>query len=298
MKQTIRYTLSLTIGILVLLCLPLAASETGMIHLLNLTGARQVAMGEVANLHDPDPFNLEYNPATITGLEHGRAGFSHNEFFLNWSTNSLAIIFPAAGYDFGVHLRVSSIGDIEARDETPTTDPLYLFDATDFSGKAFIAKAVTPRLHIGASAGLLLEKIDVHRATALALGLGAVYKLDNGLAFHGSMANIGGDFSYISQKQSTPKIFRAGAGYHRKDLTLSADYVNIKSGDGHIHVGGEYFIDEMLFVRAGYQTGYDTRDISAGAGFVYNNLRIDYAFVPYKNDLGTTHRFALTIALR
>lgn len=278
--------------------LPAAASETGMINMLNLTGARQVAMGETATLYEPDPFNLEYNPAAITGLEHGQAAFSHNEFFQNRNTNTLAIIFPAADIDFGVHLRLSSIGDIEARGANPSSEPLYLFDATDFAGKLFAAKQVSKRLQLGVSIGMLLEKIDTYRATALAMGLGAVYKLDYGLALHGSAANIGGEFTYIDEKQSTPKIFRFGAGYQRKNLNVSADYVNVKSGDGHIHVGGEYFIEQMLFIRAGYQTGYDNRDMSAGAGFVYNNLRIDYAFVPYDNDLGTTHRFSLTIALR
>jgi hypothetical protein len=113
-----------------------ATAATGMVELLNLTGPRQVAMGETPALFDPDPFNLDYNPALIVGLDKGRIGFSHNEFIQNRNTNVLATIFPAAGADFGAHMRLSKLGNIEVRD-TPTSEPLYIAEAYDFSVKAF-----------------------------------------------------------------------------------------------------------------------------------------------------------------
>jgi hypothetical protein len=128
--------------------------------------------------------------------------------------------------------------------------------------------------------------------------LGLLYRLDNGLILHGSAANLGPKYSMNSQKQDIPATYRLGASFHRKEATVSADYVNIKSGDSHIHLGAEYLVQEMLYIRAGYQSGYDSRNFSAGAGFVYKNIRIDYAFVPYKYDLGSTHRFTATYAIR
>ncbi len=298
MKKKSHFNILILFALITLFGSTTFAAETGMVTMLSLTGARQAAMGEQAILTESDPFNLEYNPAAIAGMEKGKAGLSYHSYFQNQNINTLALIFPAANLDFGVHLRLSSLGDIEARDNIPTTEPLYLFDATDFAGKVFVSKVFSNRFQAGISMGLLLEKIDTKRATAAVFGLGMLYKLDHGFILHGSASNIGGEYKFISENLSTPKILRVGAGYQRDKLNLSADYVNVKSGDGHIHFGGEYLVKEMLYLRTGYQTGYDTRDISAGAGFVHNNLRIDYAFIPYNEDLGTTHRFSLTIAIR
>lgn len=268
-------------------------AETGMVELLNLTGGRQIAMGETASLFDPDPFNLEFNPSLMVGLDRGRVGFSHNEFIQDRATNALAAIFPAAGIDFGIHVRLSSLGDIEVR-EGPTTDPDYIAEAHNLAVKAFSAIPIVPRLVAGISAGWLMEKIDIHRASTLAFGAGAAYYTDFDLAAHASVANIGGTVKFIEQKDDPPIIYRAGLGYRWRDFSVNADYVNVKSGDGHLHFGGEYLLEKMLFLRAGYQTGYDSRDFSAGAGFVYESFRVDYAFVPYKSDLGNSHRFTLT----
>ena len=40
--------------------------------------------------------------------------------------------------------------------------------------------------------------------------------------------------------------------------------------------------------------GYDTKNFTAGASFVHRTLTLDYAFVPYTGELGTTHLFNLT----
>ncbi len=274
-----------------------ATAATGMVELLNLTGPRQVAMGETPALFDPDPFNLDYNPALIVGLEKGRIGFSHNEFIQDRNTNALAAVFPAKGADFGVHLRLSKIGDIEVR-ETPTSDPMYIAESYDFSIKAFSAIELLPRLQAGLSAGWLMEKIDVDRASIVVFGAGLAYYTDFNLALHASASNVGGKVKFVEQEDDPPAIYRAGAGYRWRDLTVNADYVNIKSGDGHMQFGAEYLLEQKLFLRAGYDTGYDSRDFSAGAGFIYEGFRVDYAFVPYQSDLGNSHRFSLTYLFR
>lgn len=275
-----------------------AAGTTGMVDMLNLTGARQAAMGETAQLNGLDPFNLEFNPATIVGTPRGRFGFSHHSFIQDRNTNSLAVIFPVKTMDFGVHMRLSSLGDIEARGNIPTTEPDYSFAAYDYSLKVFSAIEPISDLKVGISLGWIMEKIDYHRANSAALGFGTTYYTKMGLILHASAANIGSDFSFISEKQDMPMIYRVGAAYTYSDLYLVADYVNIKSGESHFHFGGEYLINQILYLRSGLQTGYDGRDFSAGAGFVYDQYRIDYAFVPYKYDLGNSHRFTFTVLLK
>jgi len=290
-----RYKRCILPTLALILSASVTSAETGMVELLNLTGARQAAMGETAPMFDPDPFNLEYNPSTIIGMERGLIGFSHNEFIQDRSTNTLAAIFPAWGLDFGVLVRLSRLGEIEVR-EGPTSDPDYIAEAYDFAGRAYSAFRIVPRLRANVSVGWLMEKIDVDRASTLVFGVGAAYYTDFNLAAHASAASFGGRVKFIEQEDDPPTIIRTGLGYRWQDLSVNADYVNVKSGDSHLHFGGEYLLETMLFLRAGYQTGYDSRGFSAGAGILYESFRVDYAFVPYESDLGNSHRFTLTYA--
>lgn len=289
--------IALTLAVMALAVCP-ASANTGMLEMLILTGARQAAMGETAALSDYDAFNLEYNPATIVGMKMGRLGFSYNSFFQDRTTSTLAAIFPAKGLDLGLHMRLSGTGDIEGRGDTPSSEPDYLFSAHDYAVKFFAAAALMPQLKVGLSAGWLMEKIDIDRGSSLAFGLGAIYDFQNGFATHASAANLGSKFKFIEEENDLPTIYRVGTSFNKNEMMFSADYVNIKSGDGHLHFGGEYLLEKHLFLRGGYQTGYDSRDFSAGVGFVYDYLRIDYAFVPFKSDLGNSHRFTFNILLR
>ena len=273
------------------------SAKTAMVEMLNLTGARQAAMGETAPLFDPDPFNLEYNPAAIVGLNKGRVGFSHNQFIQDRNTSTLAAVFPVQGVDCGIHVRLSNLGEIEVRD-SPSTEPDYIAGAHDFAVKAVAAYHLVDQFQAGVSLGWLMEKIDIDRASTLAFGMGALYHIRPDLAVHASVANFGGKVTFRSEENDPPTIYRAGAGYQWRDLSVSADYVNVKSGEGHVHVGGEYLFEKLLFLRAGYQTGYDSRNFSAGAGFLYKDFRIDYAFVPYQSDLGNSHRFTLIYSFK
>jgi len=48
-------------------------------------------------------------------------------------------------------------------------------------------------------------------------------------------------------------------------------------------------------LRGGYQFGFDLNGLSAGAGFRYQGISLDYAFVPYAA-LGNSHRFSVNYA--
>jgi hypothetical protein len=43
-------------------------------------------------------------------------------------------------------------------------------------------------------------------------------------------------------------------------------------------------------LRFGLRLNDDASTFSAGAGYAWGALRLDYAFVPYRLDLGDTHR--------
>jgi hypothetical protein len=62
----------------------------------------------------------------------------------------------------------------------------------------------------------------------------------------------------------------------------------------HLNLGVEADYDRTLFVRLGYQTGYDTRGFSAGIGASYSLLRFDYAVTPWSEGFGLAHTASLS----
>jgi hypothetical protein len=97
-------------------------------------------------------------------------------------------------------------------------------------------------------------------------------------------------------KYDIPTAVRFGVSYDLKKFLPVMDLVYYED-KLRVHIGGELSIRSILFLRAGYRSGYDSKDLSAGAGFEKRNIRIDYAFLPFKNELGDSHIFSLTFSL-
>ena len=105
------------------------------------------------------------------------------------------------------------------------------------------------------------------------------------------------------EKFSLPLIYKLGAIYKTKekhlngDIILGLDLVKPQYDNLKLHSGIEYSYDKTLNLRLGYQLGYDEKDFSFGLGFSYDKYKIDYGFVPFGSDLGSTHRISLEMKL-
>jgi len=64
-----------------------------------------------------------------------------------------------------------------------------------------------------------------------------------------------------------------------------------------LNAGLELLLKQRLALRAGYQTGWDEKGVHAGLGLAFSRYAIDYAFVPFGADLGTSHRFSISLNL-
>ena len=117
-----------------------------------------------------------------------------------------------------------------------------------------------------------------------------------------SVTNLGSTLSLAtSGKEGSddidlPVTYRFGGSYRQDKYTGAVDAV-IVDDEFHVNAGGEAALHELFSVRAGYMIGYDTKNFTAGASFKRRNIAIDYAFVPYTDDLGTSHLFNLTFTL-
>jgi hypothetical protein len=75
-----------------------------------------------------------------------------------------------------------------------------------------------------------------------------------------------------------------------------ADQYWIGSSSANAHIGAEVAFSDRVFLRGGFDSGWDAEDLTAGAGFKLPPLTVDYAYAGDTLDIDeVTHRISLAI---
>lgn len=264
-------------------------------------GARPAAMGGAFVGVPADVASSMYNPAGAVDINRFTATFGHTSYWENVRLESGFFAMNLSSRSF-IHggIRFAVVDELEGR-LAPTSE-FESFQAHDISFKGGFAYRISPRLAVGGAMGWFIEKIDAWRGSAFNVDLGLLYRAAERINIGASAVNLGGDFSLSksgftgSRDISLPTTYRVGAAYYLKDYLGAADIV-VVDDEFHLHAGAEAVIQKIFRLRAGYMFNYDSKNITAGASFSKRNLTVDYAFVPYSNDLGSSHLFNLTFSL-
>ncbi|HDL04637.1 MAG: hypothetical protein DRP46_05955 [Candidatus Zixiibacteriota bacterium] len=284
----------LTAVLLVFLAGSSVRPESGIKMLTAEAGARSVGMGGAFSAVTADPYSAAYNPASTWGITEVTGSFGHNTYWENTRIETGYLSFHKRSTVITAGVQFASIDDLEGR-TGPTTD-YYEFGAHDVSIKVGAAFELEPKYILGFSIGWMYEKIDVEEGSAFNFDLGLLMQPYPDLNIGLAVLNFGSTVKLIDESYDLPRTYRGGIAYTYHDFTPSADLVYLDD-DLYVHLGGEYKLYEKFFIRSGYRIGYDTKDFSAGAGFVRRNFRIDYAYLPYKSGLNDSHLINLTFEI-
>ncbi len=83
----------------------------------------------------------------------------------------------------------------------------------------------------------------------------------------------------------------------RFDNRRTADQYWVGSASANVHSGLEVGFSEKVFLRGGFDSGWDSAHLTAGAGFRIRPLTIDYAYAGDTLDIEeVTHRISLTVS--
>lgn len=278
------------------------SAQDGLALMKVEVGARASGMGGAFVSVISDPNSTAYNPAGVVSTPQFTASFGHNTY---WSDIRIETAY------FGSNLtkrswlhggiRYAAVNDLESR-LGPSAEPDGLFDAHDVSFKGGFAYRLTDKLAAGVAFGWFVEKIDLYRGSAFNTDLGVIYQATPRINLGASVVNLGSDFALSLAGQpgtrdiSLPTTYRLGGSYTYDKYLGAADLVIVDDA-AHVHLGAEARLHEYATIRAGYMINYDSKNFTAGASFIRRNFTIEYAFVPYSNDLGTAHLFNLTVTL-
>ena len=273
------------------------AGNTGMSFLKLGVGAESIAMGEAYSSLSNDATAIIYNPARLSFGEVKNVTLMHNSSIQDLNNDFIAAKFTLGKVTLALGVLRSSVDDIEIR-STPG-DPLGTFNAENLSLGLSMGYKFSPTFSLGLTTKWLYEKIYIDDATGLAFDLGASYEKNN-LSLSAVVANLGSMDNLRNANTTLPTLVRIGGGYQffKNDFAFRLGLEGLKVMDGgsfHIHSGGEVGFKDFIFVRAGYQSGYENKNLTTGIGFKYKGIKLDYAFVPYSSEFGTSNAFSLGI---
>ena len=146
-------------------------------------------------------------------------------------------------------------------------------------------------LSIGFTGKYLYQKIYIDESSGYAADCGVLW---NGGSWKAAVVctNFGTLSAMRQEAGDLPTALQAGGSYN---ATYSS---NLIVADNHVRLGIESVYDRVLSFRLGYQTGYETQNISAGVGIVCSFVRLDYAYVPFLLDFGNANIFTMTFTIQ
>jgi opacity protein-like surface antigen len=296
-------------------------------------GPRAIGMGGAFTALADDISSLHWNPSGTANIESNEAFFNHSSLYLD-ITHDYAALAANIG-EFGtVGAFVSVLGMDEMMVRTISqpegTGELFKYNAI-VVGLNY-ARYLTENFSIGFNAKYINESIWHMSATGFALDIGTLYKLPvlNELRIAASISNFGTKMQ-LSGRDATenfpagagggnlvnanlemdkfdlPLLFRFGVSadiikQNASRLTIAIDALHPNDHTEYINSGFEYSWNEIVFIRAGYNSLFEKdseKGLTLGFGLNYRiydliKLKFDYAYQDFGR-LKDVHYFSVGI---
>jgi hypothetical protein len=282
---------------------PAAADPSGFAFLEVPAGARASAMGGAYASVGEGVEAAFWNPAGLAAVHGFQITASHYEFLEHLRHAQFGMAGKLWGGGVAGTVRALYSEPITERDalgnETGT------FGSHDLEFAFAYATNMRPGLRAGGTAQVVRERLSDFSATTWAIGGGLTWdpaslpRLRTSLSVHNLGPSAHYNFDGVKGSPvSLPAAVQAGVSYSipvgSLDLrgALESRMTQGRSGIGML--GAELGHVSGAALRAGFRMNDEATNFSIGAGYATEALRFDYAFVPYRLEIGETHRLSLT----
>lgn len=256
-------------------------------------GARALGLGGAyASIGD----NIDavfYNPAGLNLTINQELSFMHLEHFAD-------ICYECFGYSkrlspskvLAASLSHLHMGKFTGWDKTGIeTDS---FSVHDSLFNITYAQSLTENIFIGTNIKFIKQKLANYSSKCIALDFGFLgVSTTKELRYGASLQNLGNKVKFDKVEDKLPLNLKFGISYKYLDEAMVTG-MEINAPYDHkinYHLGSEYSLGDIFTLRLGYQSGpaeYNT-GLSGGFGLKYQDFYLDYAFVPYSEELENSH---------
>ncbi len=262
-------------------------------------GARNISLGNAGVISADNVTATAYNPALLTSEANPQIAFSHSSWMQDVRSEMLAAQFNLFSLPIAVAINNTVINDIELRNKPG--DAIATFNVNFFAASVSSAFKVTDKISLGATAKFLYQGFYSDQATGWAIDFGSVYNnVIPNLNISFAARNIGTMNELRNKATTLPSLVSAGTAYliplKINDFEASLYGTSTKYLDEskvHFGIATEVGFRKLIFIRLGYQSGFEARSYSLGIGFNWRGINFDYAFAPFDYSLGNSHIISL-----
>ena len=275
------------------------AGESGLAFLKIGFGARNIAMGNAGSVFSTGVTSQFYNPAKLGYNEDKELIAMHNNWIQDVKSDVIGATTKILGMRIGVGVNITSVNDIEVR--TKPGEAQAKFDAKFFSGNISTGFEIYKGIKFGVTYKYLYEQFFINEAKGYAWDFGLDYKTQiPNLSVSFVARNIGSMEALKTTETELPTEIVAGASYYHKipnsdfELLFGGEIQRFtKTSSDHLNFGSEIKFKEIIAIRLGYQSGYDTRSYTYGFGLNWRGFSFDFAYIPFQLGLGSANLFSL-----
>jgi hypothetical protein len=264
--------------------------------------ARAIALGSTYVGIAEGSAALLWNPAGLATLSSGDVALNHKSSFLDSYQEIVTLGLPLGKHaGLGASLNYNDNGSFAGRDSNgqPTSD----FNARGYGASIGLGMGGPAGLSFGGALKMNRQDLAETSESAYAADLGLLWSPSSHFTLGAAYSNLGPSI----QDRPLAQGLRVGASTY---LGVGSDFQwllavsseSLNQVEGTVHFGVESTLYQLLALRAGYSVSVPKTDPAdnvanwtLGAGVVFKDLRLDYAFVP-TIDLGNTERLSLTYA--
>ena len=290
---------------LIAVALPsLAFADTPGFAFLNVpAGARAAGLGGAYATVAEGVEGAYWNPAGL-GFAKGIQLFAgHQEYIQGLRHEQVAVAGRTLGGGYALSLRAMYTPPIDKRDDLGNL--VGTFGEQDLDFGLTYGREWVHGVNAGMSLRWLRERLDNEAVNSFPIDLGVTWDAPalSGLRLGLAAQALGGSPRYTidgtqGEPIPLPTSIQGGASYrfhvsNAWSALGSAETRFVRGRSGVLLTGLEVTSSVGGDLRVGWRGNDDATDFSAGAGWRFHAVRIDYAFVPYQSDLGDTHRLSL-----
>lgn len=296
-------------------------------------GPRAIGMGGAFTSIADDITSVYWNPSGTANIQSNEVYFNHSNLYMDISNDFAAISTNVSGFgSIGAFVSVLSVDEMLVRTvEQPEGTGEY-FDYGSIVVGLNYSRFLTENFSIGFNAKYINESIWNMSATGFAIDIGTLYKIPvlNELRIAASVSNFGtkmqlagrdvteivpagaGGGNFVNSNLELdefdlPLLFRFGISADvikegTSRLTAAVDAIHPNDHTEYINSGLEYAWNEIIFIRAGYNSLFEEdseKGLTFGFGLNYRivdmiKVKLDYAYQDFGR-LTEVHYFSVGV---